>query len=214
MNSKSKFEVGDWAWVYDDHSTITGGGKHVIKPNEGSSAQKSFAIVSKLVNCWTDPYKVLFVGPGKTADGREVGPNLILLEIRANEPGRGINARASVHRCKKCFNPHDGTSPPRFLPWALSNYILNKHSELSPLFHLTAEDITTELGTYRPTPCKIAKHRLTRGLGGTIAVQYLTYWENLVRPPWEHEEDLHQYGIHVVGYWAGKPVQDGGGNAK
>ena len=46
MNEKSTFEVGDWAWLYDDQSTVTGGGKHVIKANEGSSAKKSFALTT------------------------------------------------------------------------------------------------------------------------------------------------------------------------
>ena len=32
MNNRTKLKVGDWAWVYDDHSTITGGGKHVHNP--------------------------------------------------------------------------------------------------------------------------------------------------------------------------------------
>ena len=45
-------------------------------------------------------------------------------------------------------------------------------------------------------------------------MQYLTYWENLVRPSWEPEENLHQYGNHVVVYWAGKVVLNWGGNAK
>ena len=145
-----------------------------------------------------------------------MGPKLILLEIRADEPDRGIKSRVSVHRCKKWFNPHDGATPPRRLPWALRNSILNMYSKVSPPFHITAEDVTTELETYRVTPCKIAKQWLTRGLliGGTIAVQYLTYWEHLVRPLWEHEEDLDQYGNHAVRYWVGNPVQDGGGNAK
>ena len=190
MNNESKFEIGDWAWVYDDHSTITGGGKPALKPTKGSSPQKSFALISKLANCWTGPYKVLFVGSGKTDNGREVGPKLILLEVRTDEPGREINARVSIQICKKCFNPHDGETPARFLPWALSNYVLNEYSELSPPFHLTAEDVNTELDTHRVTPCKITKHRLTRGLGGTIAVQYFTHWDSLVRPSWEHDEDF------------------------
>ena len=36
MNVYSKYEVGDWAWVYDDHSTVTEGGRHVLKQYEGS----------------------------------------------------------------------------------------------------------------------------------------------------------------------------------
>ena len=73
------------------------------KPTEGSSNQKALASISKLAHCWTGPYKVLVVSPGKTENGREVGPKLLLLEIRQDEPGRGINARISVHRCRKCF---------------------------------------------------------------------------------------------------------------
>ena len=68
----------------------------------------------------------------------------MLLEIRQDEPGRGINARVSIHRCKKCFNPHDGATAPRFLPWAMGNYVLNKYSEISPPFHLTADDLNAE----------------------------------------------------------------------
>ena len=94
---------------------------------------------------------MLCAGPGKTNDGRELGPKL-LLEIRTDEPGRGINARVSVHRCKKCYNPHEGASAPRFLPWSMSNYVLNKDSELSPPFHLTTDDVAAELDTYRVTP--------------------------------------------------------------
>ena len=183
MNNKTRFETGDWVWVYDDHSTIMGGGKHVINPAEGSSNVKAFALVSKLANCWTGPYKVLLVGPDKTADGREVGPKLLLLDIKADKPGhRGINARVSVHRCKKCFNPHRGETAPRFLPWAMSNYVLNKYSDILPLFHLTTDDLTSELDTHRVMPRKLSKHRLTRGLGGKIAVQYYTYWDELERP--------------------------------
>ena len=37
---------------------------------------KALALISKLTHCWTDPYKVLLVGPGKMDDGREVGRKL------------------------------------------------------------------------------------------------------------------------------------------
>ena len=36
--------------MYDDHGTLTGGGKLVIKPAEGSSDVKAFALVSQLAN--------------------------------------------------------------------------------------------------------------------------------------------------------------------
>ena len=149
------------------------------------------------------------------ADGLGVGQKLLLLDIKADEPGhRGINARVSVHRCKKCFNPHGGETAPRFLPWAMGNYVLNKYSEISPPFHLTTDDVTAELNTHRVTPRKLSKHRPTRGLGGKIAVQYYTYWDELKRPTWEHEEDLTQYGNLVMRCWAREPVQVRGDNTK
>ena len=122
----------------------------------------------------------------------------MLLEIRTDEPGRGIDARVSVHRCKRY--PHEGATARGFLPWSTSNYVLNKYSELLPPFHLTTDNVTAELDTYRVTPPVLTKHRLTRGLGGIIAVQYYTYWDELERPTWEHEEECKQYGNCVVKY--------------
>ena len=102
--------------MYDDHSTITGGRKELIKPTDSSFNVKAFALVSELANCWTGPYKVLFVGPSKMADGREVGPKLLPLDIEADELSHcGINARVSVHRCINVFNPYEEEVAPRFL---------------------------------------------------------------------------------------------------
>lgn len=214
IQRRQKFEAGNWVWIYDDKSTITGGGKHVLKKQDGGSDRKSFAMVSKLALCWTGPYKILCVGPGKTRDGRVVGAKLVLLEVRKDEPGREINARVSVHRCKRCYNPHEGPQKPRFLPWAMSNYVLNKYSEVSPPMHLTTDDVNMELDTYRILPESISVHRLTRGLGGKIVVQYLTHWDETETTSWEHEEELKQYGDVVVRYWASEPKQVGGENAK
>lgn len=63
MNNRSKFNVGDWTWMYDDHSTITGEGKHVRKPTEDSTEQQYFTLISKQANSWTSPYRVLFLEP-------------------------------------------------------------------------------------------------------------------------------------------------------
>ena len=46
--------------------------------------------------------------------------------------------------CKGCYNPHEGERRPQFLPWAMSLYVLNKHSDLSPPFHLTVDDVNME----------------------------------------------------------------------
>ena len=60
--------------------------------------------------------------------------------------------------------------------------MLNKYSELSPPFHLMTDDMTAYLDTQRVTPRSLPKHRLTRGLGGKIAVQHYTYWDDIERP--------------------------------
>ncbi|CAB1110683.1 unnamed protein product [Ectocarpus sp. CCAP 1310/34] len=117
---RPKIEANDWVWLYNDQSTITGGGKHVLKPQTIKSGErKSFALVSKLAYCWTRPYRVLFVGPGTAPDGREVGPKLVLVDVRKNEPGKGITSRVSLLRVKY-FSPHSEDDKPRFLPWAMN----------------------------------------------------------------------------------------------
>ena len=95
-------------------------------------------------NSWTGSYKELFVGPGKAPDGDLVRRNLLLLDT-SHEDSRRINAGVSVHRCKRCYNPHEGERRPQILPWAMSSYVLNKCSDSSPLFHLTVDDVNMEM---------------------------------------------------------------------
>lgn len=91
VGKRPKIEKDQWVLVYDDKSTISGGGEHVLKSRvDYSRGGKSFALIGKLAHNWTGPYKVLFVGPGKTPDGREVGPKILLLDIKKDELGRGI----------------------------------------------------------------------------------------------------------------------------
>ena len=115
FRQRPNFAAGQWVWVYDDKSTITGGGKHVLKaPAEGSS-RKSFALVSKLAHCGAGPYKVLLVGPGKAPDSDLVGRNLLLLDT-SHEDSKRINACVSVRKCKRWYNPHEGERRPNFCP--------------------------------------------------------------------------------------------------
>ena len=114
----------------------------------------------------------MFVGPGTASSNEKVGPNLLLTEVRKDEPGREINARVSMYRCKKCFNPHEGAEGPKYLPWVMSSYVLNKYSERSLPFHLTAEDICMELDNYLIKSTFTPEHRTSRGLGRGNAVQY------------------------------------------
>ena len=85
FRQRPNFAAGQWVRVYDDKSTISGGGKHVLKASADGSSRKSFTLVSKLAHCWTGPYKVLLVGPGKAPDGDPVGRNLLGYESRILE---------------------------------------------------------------------------------------------------------------------------------
>ena len=51
LRQRSNFEGRQWVWVYDDKSTITGAGKHVLKAPVDGTARKSFPLVSKLARC-------------------------------------------------------------------------------------------------------------------------------------------------------------------
>ena len=107
FRQRPNFAAGQWVWVYDDKSTISGGGKHVLKTPADGSSPKSFALVLKLAHCGTGLYKVLLVGPGKAPAGDLVGRNILLLDT-SHEDSKRINARVSVNICKRCYNPHEG----------------------------------------------------------------------------------------------------------
>ena len=162
----------------------------MFKTSEADFRSKEFPLTARLAQCSTGPYKILFVGPGTTSSNEKVGPSLQLIESREDEPGTEINARVSTYRCKKCFNPHEGAEGPKYLPWAMSSYILNKYSERSPRFHRTAEDVCMELDNYRIKPIFVTTHRISRGLGGKNAVQYFTKWDEISVKTLEHETVL------------------------
>ena len=56
--------------MYNDQSTIAGGGQHVLKTSGTDSRSKKFSLVAKLAQCWIGPYKNLFVGPETAIDGK------------------------------------------------------------------------------------------------------------------------------------------------
>ena len=140
-------------------------GKLVLETPVDGSTRKSFALVSKLAHYWTGPYKVLHAGPDKASDGDLVGWNLLLLDM-SHEDSRHINARVSVYICKRCYNPHEGERRPQFLPWTMSSYIQNKQSDMSPPFHLTADDVNMKMDSYRVASGLIVSHRILRGFSG------------------------------------------------
>ena len=82
----------------------------------------------------------------------------------------------------------------------MSSYVRNKYSDLSPPFHLTADDVSMEMDSYRVTPRSIVSYRVLRGLSKTASVQYITSWNELENTSWETEQDLEQYGNVVERY--------------
>ena len=168
LRQRSNFEGRQWVWVYDDKSTNSGAGKHVLKAPVDGTTRKSFPLVSKLARCWTGPYYVLVVGPGKAPDGDLVVRNLLLLDMR-HEDSRHITARVSVHRCKLCDSPHEGERRSNFLPWAMSGYVLNTYSDMSPPLHLTADNVNMEMDSYHATPGSLVSHRFLQGFCGTVS---------------------------------------------
>ena len=96
----------------------------------------------------------------------------------------------------------------------MSSYVLNKYSDMSPPFNLTADDVNMEIDSYRATPGSIVSHRILRGFPGTVSVQYTTCWDALENISWETEQDLERYGSMMEQYWAGEPKQVDGGKAK
>lgn len=50
--------------MYDDRSSISGGGNHVVNTRETGSLtyiSKKSAFTAKLAQCWTGPYKIAFI---------------------------------------------------------------------------------------------------------------------------------------------------------
>ena len=58
-------------WIYDDKSTISGGGQHVLKTSAADYRSKKFALTAKLAQCWAGPH-FFFVGPETASDGKRL----------------------------------------------------------------------------------------------------------------------------------------------
>ena len=95
----------------------------------------------------------------------------------------------------------------------MSLYVLNKHSDLSPPFHLTVDDVNMERIPTRShqDPSLVTGFSEDFWNGERAVPHQLNERENT---SWETEQDLGQYGNVVERYWAGEPKQVGGENAK
>ena len=64
----------------------------------------------KLSLNWTEPFKILAVGPSAakgTPDGRPLGAKLLDLDLPSHLSGSVVKTRVTVVRCKPCTNPYD-----------------------------------------------------------------------------------------------------------
>ena len=101
LRAVPKFTFGDCVWVYNTAATIRQGAKT-------DTDAKVFK--AKLSLNWTDPCKVLAVGPctpADTPDGSPLGDKLLYRDLPLDIPGADARRHASVQRCKPCANPHD-----------------------------------------------------------------------------------------------------------
>ena len=105
-----KFAVGGWDWVYTSASTIRQG----VKANTDAKVLKAKHALN-----WTDPYKVLAVGPcssTETADGSPLGDNLLYLDFPSDLSGSDAHWRVAIECGKPCANPHDSSDVAKYLP--------------------------------------------------------------------------------------------------
>ena len=133
------FATCGWAWVYNSASTIRQG----VKANTDAKILKV-----KLALNWTDPYKILVVGPCSAAEipgGSPLGSNLLYLDLPFDLPGSDVRRRVAIERCKPCANSHDTGGMPKYLPVGLTQYVLNKFSKKSPPYHVTQDDVSIPL---------------------------------------------------------------------
>lgn len=206
VTKRPHYEPGMWVWCYDAQHTIRTGG--VDKATDKKAA--SNRIKAKLASLWTGPFKILAVGPCRFEE-KEIGAKLLYLDMPFDNK---TNPRVSVLRCKRCHCPHAPDDVPEFLPWQLSSYVLHKFAALAPPFYLTADDVEIDLDVARAQPTKITAHRISRGPGGKIDVQYQTQWRGHRQPTWEAENSIQQYGDFVRKYWESSDVNQLGANNK
>ena len=81
--------MGGWAWVYNSASTIRQG----VKANTDANVLKA-----KIALNWTDPYKVLEVGPCYSADNRTARCSVITSSIWTSLPTCLVRMLAGVWR--------------------------------------------------------------------------------------------------------------------
>ena len=157
---------------------------------------------------WTEPYKVLVVGPCSSAytpDCSPLGAKLLYLDLPSDMPGANARRGVPVQRCKPCTNPHDNGDMRSYSPARLTRYALNNFSpEIPPAPRHSRERFDssskTRSGEDHRTPIG---SRSTWGHCGDVRND----WTGLSGPSWEREKDLQLFRHEILRYGAGTPNQ-------
>ena len=80
--------------------------------------------------------------------------------------------------------------------------VFNNYTTKSPLFHVTADDISVPV-----EPLELTRFAATGPFeaGVEIAVLYGTHWKGLLRPAWERESDLLLFRQHILNTGPARP---------
>lgn len=107
---------------------------------------------------------MLAVGPADAADTldrRPMAAETFFLHLAGDMPGANSRWRVSVVRCKPCFNPHDVDDLPKYLPVALTRYVLNNVFAVKPHpYHVTDGDVSVPVESLGAT--QISVHHTVR----------------------------------------------------
>ena len=131
------FATGGWIWVYNSAATILQG----VEANTNAKVFKA-----KLVLHWTDPYKILAVGPysaAETPDGLPLGSSLLFLDLPYDLPGSDARRRVAIECCESCANPTTARTCPNI-------YRRGRRSTCSTTFSKSPRRTTSLKTTSRP----------------------------------------------------------------
>ena len=93
---------------------------------------------------WTEPFKIIAVGPSSAADtpdGRPLRDELLYIDFPSNLSGPATKPRVTVVRCSA--NPYDADGMPKSLPTGLTQYVVHAFATKLRPYHITTDDVST-----------------------------------------------------------------------
>lgn len=105
---------------------------------------EDFLLKASLSFSWTEPFKILAVGPPATSvppDGYTgLRANSSTPDVPSDAQGPDSRRRVSFVCCKPCWNPYDTDGIPQVPAGEFSAYALHSFDSESPLFQVTPGD--------------------------------------------------------------------------